>query len=346
MLGNDSRKITLEKLREQLNFKDSGIFEKTVNAFNLLNDLVGFYPNLIFKGGTSLLLHIFPPVRFSIDIDILLPEREGESLFASLEKLVAASQLFDSFEENKRESTIPKAHYKFFYDSYYARDKQYILLDVVFCEHSYHNLVKKNIKEHPLILFDTNRNVKIPTIDGLFGDKMTAISPKTTGLKLEREMEFVKQIIDLGWLFDNLSDINDVRDTFIKTVKQENGFRNTKHSIKDILNDIKDIAFKYSQYLLKRSNNDLKEIKHINGGLTRIDNHLLSRYRQIDLKVAFAKIAYMCQVIEDKIQEEIVKNIDIDIVKGKKLSEKYAILERLKEVNQKAYFYWMLGYGN
>ena len=74
MLMNKKPDINrLESLRKEIHFNDRGIFEKTVYAFKLLGELLGIYPNLVFKGGTSILLHIFPPVRLSIDIDILLP---------------------------------------------------------------------------------------------------------------------------------------------------------------------------------------------------------------------------------------------------------------------------------
>lgn len=62
----------LESLRKELQFSDRGIFEKAVYTFNLLSELLHIYPNLIFKGGTSVLLHIFPPARLSIDIGVKL----------------------------------------------------------------------------------------------------------------------------------------------------------------------------------------------------------------------------------------------------------------------------------
>ena len=69
----------MESLREELGFKDPGIFEKSVYAFHLLSEIVRAYPSMVFKGGTSLLLHIFPPARLSIDIDILLPVSAKEA---------------------------------------------------------------------------------------------------------------------------------------------------------------------------------------------------------------------------------------------------------------------------
>jgi predicted nucleotidyltransferase component of viral defense system len=192
-------KMKLENLRKELKFSDPGIFEKTVFAFNLLGDLVKFYPEMIFKGGTSLLLHQFPPFRFSIDIDILLPEKDKKSIEKNLRILVQESSAFESVEEDERESKVPKAHYKFYYDSQFGRKGQYVLLDIVFCKHPYHKIVKKQLKGQYLMLMETDAVIKIPSPEGLFADKIGAIAPKTIGLALnkQREMEFVKQIIDL-----------------------------------------------------------------------------------------------------------------------------------------------------
>lgn len=340
-------KENLENLRKKLKFRDAGIFEKAVNAFSLLADLLKFYPDLIFKGGTSLLLYAFPPLRFSIDIDILLHKKNQKNLFDNLQKLVAESEVFSLVKEDERESEIPKAHYKFYYDSHFTRDQQYVLLDILFCEHPYCKVVEKKLHTHPLCLKSNNVTVKVPTADGLFGDKMTAISPKTIGIVLndKREMEFVKQIIDLGMLFNMLSNIEDVRNTFINTIKKENEFRKTRYIKDEVLNDILDIALKYSQHLLKGANGTLKEIERINSGLKRVSNHLVTRYAQSDLKLAFAKIAYMCSLLRGKDKSKIIKDVDYTIIEGKRLAGHYEILEGLKKTNPQAYFYWVLGYG-
>ncbi len=191
-------KTIIEKLRHGLGFKDPGIFEKAVYALNLLPSLLDVYPDLIFKGGTSILLHQYPPLRLSIDIDIILPEKDRISINDKLSAVASASGIFKSIEEDVRESHIPKAHFKFFYDSHFSKREQSILLDVVFCENPYPKLVKRLLKESALILKDTNAVVTIPTAEGLFGDKLTAMAPKTLGLRLTdgRDMEFVKQTIE------------------------------------------------------------------------------------------------------------------------------------------------------
>ncbi len=335
----------MEALRKELGFDDRGIFEKTIYAFNLLSELLEIYPNLIFKGGTSILLHIFPPARLSIDIDILLPVKERADLKDTLIKKVSTSKWFDTVEENVRGGKIPKAHYKFYYTSQFSRVPQYILLDVVFTEHSYKNLVKRDISKLPLVFFDSSVVVLIPTPEGLLGDKMTAVSPNTMGIPLneKRSMEVLKQIIDLGELFNVANDMDDFKQSFISTAQQENGFRGTSYSINEVVDDIMGIAFKYSQYLLKSSDNSFPEIALINDGLGKVSNHLRKKVGQQDVKVAIAKIVYMTAMLKSDRPTKIVKKVDLSLIEGRQLPEEYKILERLKVVNPEAYFYWVLG---
>lgn len=337
----------MESLRKELGFKDPGIFEKAVYAFDLLSELFGIYPNLIFKGGTSILLHIFPPARLSIDIDVLLPVKERAGLKDALIKMATAAEWFDTVEEDIRGGKIPKAHYKFYFTSQFSRVPQYVLLDVVFTEHSYKNLLKRDISKLPLVFFDSSAVVLIPTPEGLLGDKMTAVSPNTMGIPLneKRSMEVLKQIIDLGELFNIANDVDDLRQSFISTAEQENAFRGTSYSMDEVVDDILDIAFKYSQSLLRGADNLFPEITLINDGLGKVSNHLRKKIGQQEIKIALAKIVYMAVVLNSNKTTKIVKKVDLSLIKGKKLPEEYKILERLKVVNPEAYFYWVLAVG-
>jgi len=337
----------MESLRKELGFKDPGIFEKSVYAFNLLSELLCVYPGLIFKGGTSILLHIFPPARLSIDIDILLPVKEQAGLKDALVRMVSASEWFDAVKEDLRHGKIPKAHYKFQFASQFSKVPQYVLLDVVFTEHPYKKLIEKDISKLPLAFSGSDVVVWIPTPEGLLGDKMTAVSPKTMGIPLneKRAMEVLKQVIDLGELFKIASDIDDIRQSFLNTAQQENGFRGTSYSIDEVLDDVMDIAFKYSQSLLKGADNSFSEIALVNDGLDKIGNHLRQKIDPQDIKVAFARIAYMASVIKGRENPQLIKNVDMSLVQGLKLPEKYKILERLKVIIPEAYFYWVLAAG-
>ena len=337
----------MESLRKELGFKDPGIFEKSVYAFNLLSELLRVYPGLIFKGGTSILLHIFPPIRLSIDIDILLSVNERVGLKDALVRMVSVSEWFDAVKEDPRHGKIPKAHYKFQFASQFSKVPQYVLLDVVFTEHPYKKLVEKDISKLPLLFSGLDVVVRVPTPEGLLGDKMTAVSPKTMGIPLneKRAMEVLKQIIDLGELFKIASDINDIRQSFLNTAQQENGFRGTSYSIDEVLDDVTDIAFKYSQALLKGADNSFFEIALINDGLNKIGNHLRQKIDQQNIKTAFARIAYMASVLKGKENPRLIKNVDISLIQEIMLPERYKILERLKVISPEAYFYWVLAVG-
>ena len=337
----------IESLRKELGFMDPGIFEKSVYAFNLLSELLRVYPGLIFKGGTSILLYIFPPARLSIDIDILLPVKERAGLKDALLRMVSVSEWFDAVEEDPRHGKIPKAHYKFQFASQFSKVLQYVLLDVVFTEHPYKKLVEKDISKLPLVFSGSDVVVRVPTPEGLLGDKMTAVSPKTMGIPLneKRAMEILKQVIDLGELFKIVSETDDIRQSFLNTAQQENGFRETSYSIDEVLDDVMDIAYKYSQALLKGANNSFSEIALINDGLNKVGNHLRQKIDQQDIKTAFAKIAYMASVLKGKENPLLIKNVDISLIQGKSLPEKYKILERLKVISPETYFYWVLAAG-
>lgn len=338
----------LESLRKELQFSDRGIFEKTVYAFSLLDELLRVYQGLIFKGGTSILLHIFPPARLSIDIDILLPEKEQAGLKDALNRMVLVSEWFDAVTEDTRHGKIPKAHYKFQFASQFAKEPQYVLLDVVFTEHPYKKIVEKDLSKLPLFFVDSKTVVYVPTPEGLLGDKMTAVSSKTMGIPLNdnRSMQVLKQVIDLGELFNVTSDVDDIRQSFLRTVEQENGFRKTIYSIDEVLYDVTNIAFKYSQFLLKGADNSFPEIALINEGLNRVGNHLRLKIDQRSIKVAFARIAYMASVLRSKDKKSFIKTVDLALVKDAVFPEKYKVLERLKVVNPDAYFYWALAMGS
>lgn len=338
----------LESLRKKLGFKDPGIFEKCVYAFNLLSDVLRACPDLVFKGGTSILLHVFPPVRLSIDIDILLPLKERNGLLQELERVAKDSEWFEGVEEDHRVGKkIPKAHFKFPFTSQFSKVQQYVLLDVVFTATPYGKLLRKDIAANPMAFAGAKGIVNVPSVEGLFGDKLTAISPKTVGIPLsqDRVMEFIKQIIDLGELFKVIQDVEELKLAFLNTLSIENGFRGNDYTSEDVFNDIIEIAFKYSQSLLRGSNNTFKEINLLNGGNAKVANHLRGKMRSEDIKIALARIVYVISQLRSTDEGSLVKKINMDMVKGRVFPEQFKILGRLKKSVPEAYFYWVLGVG-
>ena len=137
---------------------DPTIMESMVHALYLLEQLKLTGLDFIFKGGTSLVLLMEQPKRFSVDIDIIVsPSLQREKLEEYLSKIVGTSS-FLRMEVDERRSYKPgisKAHYKFIFNSNFSvRNKdgdvisnpeREILLDVHFSENRYPILVERPI---------------------------------------------------------------------------------------------------------------------------------------------------------------------------------------------------------
>ncbi|MFH1362631.1 MAG: hypothetical protein ABIH45_00260 [Candidatus Omnitrophota bacterium] len=115
--------------------------------------------------------------------------------------------------------------------------------------------------------------------------------------------------------------------------------------LRDVIGDILDVAWKYSQWMVKGADSSFKKINSINRGLERISNHLVSGVDSTALKVIFGKIAYILRLLRAEKSGEIIKNIDALLVQDMRFEEKYKILERLKVISPEAYFYWVLAVG-
>jgi predicted nucleotidyltransferase component of viral defense system len=107
----------------------------------LLEGLSRVNLNFVFKGGTALMLLLDSPRRLSIDIDIIIEEhKELDKLFEE----IVAQQFFTKFELQERfaNSTIDKAHYKFYYKPIHQTHSQeeYILLDILFDKPTYQKI--------------------------------------------------------------------------------------------------------------------------------------------------------------------------------------------------------------
>ena len=90
----------LERKKRELRGVDPALLERALHAFALLGHLAESDLTFVFKGGTSLLLHVPVIRRLSIDIDILCsaPAAELERILAE----VATIPPFVRYEEDER----------------------------------------------------------------------------------------------------------------------------------------------------------------------------------------------------------------------------------------------------
>lgn len=88
-----------------------------------------------------------------------------------------------------------------------------MLLDVVFTDAPYGKFLEKDIAGHPMAFSGAGGVVRIPSVEGLLGDKLTAISPKTMGIRLEQDRtpycltdrtsqpEVLSGLVKIEWVF-------------------------------------------------------------------------------------------------------------------------------------------------
>ncbi len=332
--------------RDQKKFRklDYVSLEKMILALSLVEQLELQNLNFIFKGGTSLALHFNEPKRFSIDVDILTSENK-KSIDKTLEQICADSPFvkFKLDERRSFNSPIPKAHYKLHFVSNIDGTENYILLDVLFEKNLYPTTQDVEVKNVFLETEGKPTIVNVPTIDSITGDKLTAFAPHTIGIKfgIDKDLEIIKQLFDLNYLFDNIKDFRTTFEAYRNFSKQEISYRNLKCGIEETLKD----TLETSLTIAKRNKNkgqQLDEFKSLQMGLIKLPSYLVTVSFTLDAAIeAAAKVALLSAKLlkqnflaiekfdkSEGIQKYFIKQTD------------YNFLNKLAKLPNSSLYYW------
>lgn len=347
MIHPDSRSLEwMQQVASENNFNDITLIEKTIRAFSLLESLVLSGCPFVFKGGTSLMLLLNSAKRLSIDIDIICPP--GTDIEQFVHKY-AHDYGFGEVKLVERQSpnNVPKSHAKFFYQvAYFTNtDQENILLDVLFEDIHYNNVVQLPIISRFLKTESEAMFVNTPSCEDLLGDKLTAFAPNTTGIpyfKREKScsMEIIKQLFDVASLFDITNDMTIVADTFHKFATVELAYRGLNpEDITQVLDDI----YQTSLCICLQGAVDADNFKRLQDGIRRIQSFIHSEKYRIDSAIVNAsKAAYLSTLIANGIRE--VKHFDpnnIEPLRNATIEAPLPIrLNRLKRTNIEAFYYW------
>lgn len=320
---------------------DPKMIEKVINALVLLERLRTNEIDLIFKGGTSLLLTSKSPKRFSIDIDIITKHNDLD-IKRALNKIVG-NGLFTRWEEDNDRKTAfeaPITHYKIYYKSKVDTNfgEEPILLDVLYSDNPYPKLIECAIEHEWLQNEGDPVLVKTPVYDCILGDKLTAFAPKTAGILYtkERPVEIIKQLYDISFLFDQIEDPILVKDSYRRIVIEELGYRKLPLSYKDVLDDTIEACLT----IASRAENN-PEFKHLRKGIINITNFIISRFKIEEAIIAAGKIAYLSLLLKREEVVVIQKFRSPEQIKELNISsQEYQWLNKLKKSNPEAFFYW------
>lgn len=347
MIHPDSRSLTwIQEVADKYKFKEVQLIEKTIRAFSLLEALVRSGCPFVFKGGTSLMLHLNSSKRLSIDIDIICPP--GTDIEKYLGKY-AEEYGFGNIQlvERVSRTDVSKKHAKFFYQvSFFAgRTEEKILLDVLFEEIHYNKVVTLPI-ESPLLKTDGEPvMVNLPSYQDLLGDKLTAFAPHTTGIPFFKgekncSMEINKQLYDIASLFDLTNDLTITAETFKKFAVVELAYRNLPtDDIQQVLDDI----FNTSLSMTIQGTGDPEEYKLLIDGMKRVKGFIHSEKYGLESAIINAsKAAYLSKIIEKGESEVNHFNPDntSDLFDTEIVAPLPTRLNRLKKTNIEAFYYW------
>ncbi len=258
---------------------DQFIIERTIYAFGLLEALVKAKLPFVFKGGTSLILLLSNPYRLSTDIDIIV--EPDTDITKYLEKAGHTLPFIRKEEQvRKGKNDIIKQHFKFYYKSPSSETEIPILLDVLYEYHGYTKVIDKEIENDMLITEGDNLIVKVPSIESILGDKLTAFAPNTTGIEYQyvnkdgititKHLEVIKQFLDVAKLIEDAMNFNDISDTYSEVVKQEIDYRGLAISKEEALQDTFDTALS----ILTRGAVNKSDYDNLKSGIRKIRNHV------------------------------------------------------------------------
>ena len=335
----------IDKVSRSNRNADKILVEKVIRALLLLEGLSNVGLPFIFKGGTALMLLLNSAKRLSIDIDIII-SKEPKDLEVLLQQ-VSKNQGFNKVELQHRNtsSTIHKAHYKFFYTPVYQTHtgEDSILLDILFESNNYSNVSLYPLQSQFIINKGKEAQIKMPSVEDLLGDKLTAFAPYTTGVPYIRSensmsMEIIKQLYDIGNLFDVVNDLQIIKDTYHKIVKTEITYRNLKkHTFAEVLED----TYQTALCISLRGADGKGDFEELQKGIQRVTGFIFSETFHLDKAITHsAKAAYMARLIASD-QKVIEKYKDAKQVADATISAPYNTrLNKLKKSNTEAFFYW------
>ncbi|MCK5537907.1 MAG: hypothetical protein KAI79_13860, partial [Bacteroidales bacterium] len=177
-----------------------------------------------------------------------------------------------------------------------------------------------------------------------------AFAPHTIGVPFKTindnsmAMQVVKQLYDIGELFDIASNFENFQTAFNATFEKENIYRDSKFTKEQVLQNTIDTCFSLLQIRLKGfKNNEVSDF--LEDGIRKIDSHLLNDKFAVDTKakITASKIFCITHLLLNRKSLDFGKDLyqsnEIKMLADISLPEPYKRLNRLKPILPEAFYY-------
>ncbi len=328
--------FTLEHVAElkKNRMVDSFILERSIYAFGLLEALCRVGMPFIFKGGTSLMLLLNKPQRLSTDIDIIVaPGTDVDYYLEEAGKIFPFEKVEQQIRKGK--NSIEKRHYKYYYDSpVKGQTPFYILLDILFEENHYSNVIRKTIRNELLITEEPYYEVSLPSADCILGDKLTAFAPHTTGIPfgVDKELEIIKQMYDIASLTEVIENFNDIRGSYLEIVSSEIRYRGIDATAEDALRDTLEAA----ACIASRGQYGDEYGKYLQGIKSIVTHVYDERFSAEKAAVSACKVMHMTACVLKNVPYEQIDDFSIYVKKDIGFS-RYSKLSKLRKFNAEGF---------
>ena len=225
------------------------------------------------------------------------------------------------------------------------------MLDILFEEHGYPALLQAPIVNEWIQTDKTLVTVQIPSADSISGDKLTAYAPNTISIRFrveqanggvtEKQMEVMKQLFDIGILFDRITNLDHLRQSFTTTAQKEIAYREEERiTTEEVLNDIINTSLMLGS--LGKFFDPKGEFQHIAKGLTQLKSYIYNgSFRLDDAVVASSKAAYLAAIIVTGYEGKIKRwQSGDDITKYSIAPIEYQFLNKRRNIPGAPLFYW------
>jgi len=346
----------LRDVKAETGARDLLMLERCVLALELVGRLRQHGLDFIFKGGTSLLLHLSEPKRLSIDVDILCLDKE--KLPETLERVVSEAP-FKSWRhlEDLDRMNPPTVHYAVDFDSVVNPEQPfYVMIDVLAAENPYAALVDKELNAG-FVEPEESITLSLPSISSLLGDKLAAFAPGTIGfpyqpisrkgaLMDERPGYVVKHLYDLGQLTGLADTLADTIATYDRIHAEQCAWRGL-HERNACLDDTQ-AAARFAALVndYKTKSPDTK-IDFFRRGIQYVQSHMFrAPFGREAVRIASGSAALVAEVVRHKLtdfplQGNLLALPDRAEIKRQKLSGAWTDLEPLKKTDVQAYMLWV-----